>query len=153
MTEQELQKLVEAISLEYFKRPFLHQVKINRRMRTTGGRYHLSDHHLEINAHFLAPQYRKELIGVIKHELTHYHLHLTMRGYRHRDSDFKVLLARVGGSRYAPDIGLQRKKTPNYVYSCQKCDRTFYRVHRLNLQQYVCGNCGGRLKLVSMSKK
>lgn len=52
MNENELQNLVEEISLKYFDRPFKHRVKINRRMTTTGGRYHLDDHHLEINAHF-----------------------------------------------------------------------------------------------------
>ncbi len=52
MNQQELQQLVEQISRQYFHRQFIHQVKINRRMTTTGGRYHLDDHHLEINAHF-----------------------------------------------------------------------------------------------------
>lgn len=35
-----------------FSASLLHMVKINRRMTTTGGRYHLDDHHIEINAHF-----------------------------------------------------------------------------------------------------
>ena len=51
MRQEELQKLTEQISRDYFHRPFLHMVKINHRMRTTGGRYHLDDHHIEINAH------------------------------------------------------------------------------------------------------
>lgn len=45
-------KINRKISRDYFQRPFLHMVKINRRMTTTGGRYHLDDHHIEINAHF-----------------------------------------------------------------------------------------------------
>ena len=53
MNQEELQRLIEQISRDYFKHPFLHEVKINRRMTTTGGRYHLDDHHIEINAHFL----------------------------------------------------------------------------------------------------
>lgn len=92
MNENELQNLVEEISLKYFDRPFKHRVKINRRMTTTGGRYHLDDHHLEINAHFLVPQYHDYLVGIIKHELNHYHLHLLGLGYRHRDRNFKILL-------------------------------------------------------------
>ncbi|GFP04279.1 hypothetical protein LMG22465_02920 [Lactobacillus helveticus] len=115
MDSVKLQNLIEQISLQYFNRPFLHEAKINRRMTTTGGRYHLDDHHIEINAHFLAPQYHEYLIGIIKHELCHYHLHLLKRGYRHRDRDFKVLLKKVGGSRYAPDIGLRRQKKFNYI--------------------------------------
>ena len=149
MTEEELQKLVENISRTSFGRQFKHQVKINKRMTTTGGRYHLDDHHIEINAHFLAPQYRQELIGIIKHELTHYHLHLTHKGYRHQDQDFKILLDKVGGSRYAPDIGLKRKRKAKYLYVCTICGQQFVRVRRVNVRRYGCGKCGGRLRLVS----
>lgn len=149
MTEEELQKFVESISCQFFGRQFKHQVKINKRMTTTGGRYHLDDHHIEVNAHFLAPQYRQELIGIIKHELTHYHLHLTHKGYRHKDQDFNILLDKVGGSRYAPDIGLKRKRKAKYLYVCTICGQQFVRVRRINLRRYGCGKCGGRLKLVS----
>ena len=149
LTEEELQNLVQEVSLKYFGRQFKHQVKINKRMTTTGGRYHLDDHHIEINAHFLVPQYYQELIGIIKHELTHYHLHLAHKGYRHKDQDFKVLLDRVGGSRYAPDIGLKRKRKAKYLYVCTICGQQFVRVRRVNVRRYGCGKCGGRLRLVS----
>ena len=148
LTESELQELVEHVSLSFFNRPFLHQAKINRRMTTTGGRYHLTDHHLEINAHFLQPQYHDDLVGIIKHELTHYHLHLQNRGYRHRDTDFKLLLKKVGGSRYAPDIGLRKKQKPKFVYKCQQCGQKFKRVRRINVRRYACGKCGGPLRLL-----
>lgn len=148
MNENDLQKLVAHISLKYFGLPFRHQVKINRRMTTTGGRYYLKDHHLEINAHFLAPQYHQALIGIIKHELCHYHLHLAGRGYRHRDRDFKNLLRRVGGSRYTPDIGLRRKRKFHYLYQCQNCGLSYPRMRRINTRRYFCGRCGGPLKLL-----
>lgn len=41
MNEQELQKLVESISLKYFNKAFKHQAIFNTRLKTTGGRYHL----------------------------------------------------------------------------------------------------------------
>lgn len=148
MNEEELQELVEQVSLKYFQRPFSHRAKINRRMKTTGGRYHLDDHHIEINVHFLAPQYHQALIGIIKHELCHYHLHLLGLGYRHRDADFKNLLQQVGGSRYAPDIGLRRKQKINYLYRCQQCGLTYPRVRRINTRRYRCGRCHGHLALV-----
>ncbi|RVU70535.1 MULTISPECIES: SprT family protein [Lactobacillus] len=148
MNERELQALVEQISLQSFGRPFKHRVKINRRMRTTGGRYHLDDHHLEINAHFLTPEHTEDLVGIIKHELCHYHLHLLGLGYRHRDQDFKQLLKKVGGSRYAPDIGLRKKQQLHYLYRCQNCQREYPRVRRLNVRRYVCGKCHGKLRLV-----
>lgn len=152
MTEAELKQLVEKISEQAFQRPFKHQVKINHRMTTTGGRYYLNDHHLEINGHFLAPQYRNELIGIIKHELVHYHLHLAHQGYRHRDSDFKLLLNRVQGSRYAPDIGLRRKPKRKYTYVCQNCKVTFKRVRRIDVSRFACGRCGGMLRLINDQK-
>lgn len=148
LNQKELQKLVESISLAFFARPFTHQVKINRRFKTTGGRYHLDDHHLEINAHFLSERYRAELIGIIKHELCHYHLHLAHRGYRHCDQDFKDLLKEVGGSRYAPDIGLRRKRKFHYLYRCQSCGQIYPRTKRLNLERYRCGRCYGQLILL-----
>ena len=147
MNENELQNLVEEISLKYFDRPFKHRVKINRRMTTTGGRYHLDDHHLEINAHFLVPQYHDYLVGIIKHELTHYHLHLLGFGYRHRDRNFKILLKKVGGSRYAPDIGLRKKKKYRYLYLCENCGLRYPRMRRINTHQYRCGKCRGHLRL------
>ena len=153
MTEEELQKLVEQISLKYFGRPFVHKVKINKRMTTTGGRYHINDHHIEINAHFLAPQYHDDLVGVIKHELTHYHLHLLGMGYEHRNRDFKNLLRQVGGSRYAPDIGLRRKRRVNYLYVCEKCGMHYPRIRRINVRRYRCGKCKGKLRLLYNYKK
>ncbi|WEV51587.1 SprT family protein [Lactobacillus sp. ESL0731] len=149
MTEEELQRLVEKIALEDFGCPFMHQVKINYRMTTTGGRYHLTDHRIEINAHFLVPKYRQELIGIIKHELTHYFLHLSRRGYHHRDSDFKYLLNKVGGSHFAPDIGLAKRQKRKYLYACQKCGQEYARVRQINIRRYRCGKCGGNLKLVN----
>ena len=32
-----------------FQKPFLHQATFNRRLKTTGGRYHLASHHLDFN--------------------------------------------------------------------------------------------------------
>ena len=36
----------------------------------------------------------RELEGIIRHELCHYHLHIEGKGYKHRDKDFKDLLKR-----------------------------------------------------------
>lgn len=148
MTQEELQTLVEEISIQYFHRPFVHQAKINNRFKTTGGRYHLNDHHLEFNPHYLDQSHRQDLIGIIKHELTHYHLHLLQRGYRHQDQDFKALLKSVDGSRYAPDIGLKQKRTPKFIYRCNACGQIYPRQRQLNLRKFVCGKCHGKLNLI-----
>lgn len=148
MNELELQKLIKKISIEYFNRPFLHKVKINNRMTTTGGRYFLKNHNIDINGHFLVPEYRLELIGIIKHELTHYHLHLQGLGYQHKDKDFKILLARVGGSRWTPDIGLKRKANIKYFYGCKDCHLIYPRVKKIDLRRFRCGRCHGHLALI-----
>lgn len=139
-----LQKRVERVSLSSFGLPFTHQAVFNGRLQTTGGRYHLSDHHLDFNPKMAN---RDDFDGIIKHELCHYHLHLARRGYRHVDHDFKLLLERVEGSRYAPDIGAKRQVTKKYHYRCER-GHGFDRVRKVNTKRYRCGRCGGRLKLV-----
>ena len=49
MNDQALQGLVEKISSEDFGRKFKHRAFFNGRLRTTGGRYRLQDHDIEIN--------------------------------------------------------------------------------------------------------
>lgn len=151
MTQQELQRLVEQTSIQYFHRPFVHQAVINKRFKTTGGRYHLADHHIEFNVAFLIPERREELLGIIKHELTHYHLHLLKRGYKHQDHDFKVLLQQVGGSRFAPDIGNRKPRERKLHYVCLNCGQPYDRVKQLDTRRYRCGVCRGKLKLLSQT--
>ncbi|WP_280737927.1 MULTISPECIES: SprT family protein [unclassified Enterococcus] len=144
MTNQELEVLVKEISLDFFHRPFLHETYFNARLKTTGGRYHLNDHHLDFNPLVLEKLGEEALIGVIKHELCHYHLHLTGRGYKHRDADFKNLLKQTGGSRYVKNL----QEAENYwCYRCEKCQKKIYRKRRINLKKYVCGACRGKLVL------
>lgn len=141
LTAADLQALVEKVSLQYFHRPFRHQASVNRRLRTTGGRYLLASHNIEFNYRYLNNQV--SLLGIIKHELCHYHLHLAGRGFRHCDCDFKVLLARVGGLRYAPALPRQLR----YRYVCISCGCVYLRQRRLNTRRFVCGKCHGRLEL------
>ena len=65
MNQAELQKLVEEISLQYFHVPFKHEVKINNRMTTTGGRYFLKDHHIEAVVIHLILVYDVDKIEII----------------------------------------------------------------------------------------
>ena len=104
MTNQELQALVEKISHDSFRQPFRHNARFNRRLKTTGGRYHLKSHDLDFNPILFEKYGEVELIKVIKHELCHYHLHLAGRGYQHKDLEFKQLLKKTGGSRFAPKL-------------------------------------------------
>ncbi|BBP87322.1 hypothetical protein BsIDN1_09400 [Bacillus safensis] len=98
--EKELQQLTEHISQQFFGKTFRHQAVFNDRLKTTGGRYLLGTHNIELNRRYLEEHGREELIGIIKHELCHYHLHLEGKGYQHRDRDFKALLKQVGAPRF-----------------------------------------------------
>lgn len=139
-----LTKYVAQVSEEDFGWPFRHEARFNSRLRTTGGRFFPHDGHLEFNPkHFEAlplETFRK----IVRHELCHYHLYFQKRGYRHRDSDFKKLLAQVDGLRYAPTLD-QRQAL---IYSCQNCHQTYYRQRRLDLKRYRCGLCRGRLVFI-----
>ncbi|WP_318767132.1 SprT family protein [Lactiplantibacillus carotarum] len=148
MTDEALQALVSAISERDFHQPFRHRAYFNRRLRSTGGRYQLESHNIDINPKMLSDFGEATLIGVIKHELCHYHLHLAHRGYQHRDADFKQLLAAVGGSRYAPAPKHKVTQTYRYTYQCQRCGQMYRRKRRMDTQRYRCGRCQGPIKLV-----
>ncbi|MBO0449566.1 SprT family protein [Enterococcus sp. MJM12] len=151
MTEVQLQQLVEEISLQFFKRPFKHRAIFNKRLKTTGGRYHLTDHHLDFNPTLFAGISQAEQAGIIKHELCHYHLHLLKKGYRHQDRDFKVLLAKVGGSRYAPRLPQVKNKVKRQVmYRCLGCGQIITRQRKINTARYVCGKCGEKLQFLKI---
>lgn len=142
MNNQQLQSLVEQISLKDFGKPFQHQATFNPRLRTTGGRYLLKTHAIEINPKMLTEFSKATLIGVIKHELCHYHLHLAGLSGRHNTRAFKTLLKRVGGSRYAP----KPKHWHTYQYRCERCGHIYRRRRRINVKLYVCSLCHGHLK-------
>lgn len=149
MNDTELQLLTEKLSLTFFHKPFKHKAFFNHKLRTTGGRYSLGTHHIDINPKHLQHYGEKELISIIKHELCHYHLHLEGRGYQHKDKEFKELLKEVGGSRHCQTIPDGRNKSQSlHFYRCKKCNMEFQRKRRFNTKRYVCGKCKGQLEKV-----
>ena len=143
MNEHELQNLTEEISRTSFHREFTHKITYNKRLRSSGGRYLLQTGNIEINPLVEQELGLEALIGVIKHELCHYHLHQTGGGYRHRDADFKRLLHQVGGSLF-----VERMKEPNFIYECTACHHRYPRMRKMNTNRYVCGKCRGKLILL-----
>ncbi len=141
MNEHELQNLTEEISRNSFHREFTHKITYNRRLRSSGGRYLLQTGNIEMNPLVEQELGLEALIGVIKHELCHYHLHQTGGGYRHRDADFKRLLHQVGGSRF-----VERMKEPNFIYECTACHHRYPRMRKMNTNRYVCGKCRGKCR-------
>lgn len=149
MDDKQLQHMVESISIRFFYKAFRHKAYFNPRLRTTGGRYLLLSHNIEVNKLYYEQKGLKEIEGIIKHELCHYHLHLEGRGYRHRDRDFKELLRKVGGPRFCSTLSNPRaKRKAVHYYECETCGHLYPRKRRVDLKRYVCGKCKGRLKKV-----
>ena len=148
MENESLQKLVEELSNTYFQRPFLHQASFNPRLRTTGGRYLLKTGNIELNLLYYKEHGFDELKGIILHELCHYHLHLTGKGYKHQDKDFKELLKKVGAPRYCKPLASIKRKSVvyKYKYICTGCEQPFLRKRKVDLKRFVCGKCKSPLK-------
>lgn len=147
MNNEELQILTEDLSLRYFDKPFLHQALFNKRLRTIGGRYILSNHNIEINFLHYKEFGLDELVGIIKHELCHYHLHIEGKGYKHRDSDFKKLLVKVNAPRFCAAVTRKKKRisTKQYRFKCSECSLEYIRKRNMDINKYVCGKCRGKL--------
>lgn len=147
MTNEELQALTEKISETCFLKPFKHKAIFNPRLRTTGGRYMLGTHNIEINRIYFKEHGMVELEGIIKHELCHYHLHIEGKGYKHRDTDFRALLKEVGAPRHCTPL-VRDKKRPavKRSYVCTKCGQHYERQRRVNINRYFCGKCRGKLR-------
>ncbi|MFH5810837.1 SprT family protein [Companilactobacillus sp. FL22-1] len=152
MNDQQLTELIQKVSQEYFGKPFVHQAFFNRRLKTTGGRFHLADRHIDINPKIYQDFGYETLVGVIKHELCHYHLYNDGLPAQHRDRSFKILLKQVGGLRYSPIQGKSRQR--NYhIYECTHCHLIYKRVKKINTNKYVCGRCHGKLKYLHDTQK
>src|SRR5699024_9266454 len=110
--KEELFQFVNNISQKYFHKRFLHEVCYNKRLRTTGGRYLPAQQRIELNPKYAVELAGSEFIGIIKHELCHYHLHIEGKGYGHRDQEFKDLLKRTGSPRFCKSLpsNEQRRK-------------------------------------------
>lgn len=144
MNERDLQQLVNRISLEFFEKPFLDQVKFNSRLRTTGGRYIPVKRLIELNPKYALETDVEEFHGIIKHELCHYHLHIMGKGYKHGDAEFKELLKRTGSPRYCRPLPSEADVF-RYQYRCKGCGLIYKRQRRVNLVKYRCGKCKGKL--------
>lgn len=153
MNNDDLQRMVEEISINFFGKNFKHKAIFNNRLRTTGGRYILGSHNIEINPKQFEHFGTDALISIIKHELCHYHLHLEGKGYQHRDKDFQQLLLEVGGSKYCDSIPGQRRASKTiHVYCCTGCGVVFNRKRKIDTKRYVCGVCKGKIRKIKTSR-
>lgn len=102
---------VKTVSIEDFGWKFKHQALWNKRLRTTGGRFFPKDGHLDFNPKLYEEHGLETFRKIVRHELCHYHLYFQGKGCKHGDRDFKDLLARVDGLRYAPKCETRQKIT------------------------------------------
>ncbi len=149
MKDSDLHQLVCTISEQEFQKPFRHKAYFNKRLRTTGGRYLLQSHNIEINPKAYEQYGLEEVKGIIRHELCHYHLHLEGKGYQHRDADFRMLLKKTNAPRFCSNLdgGKRRSSSKRYTYICVKCGTNYHRKIRMNTAKYRCSKCLGNLVL------
>lgn len=147
MNNRELQELVVTLSKQYFNKPFLDVAVFNYRLRTTGGRYLPAMRKIEINPKYLAELGMDELIGIIKHELCHYHLHIEGKAYGHGDPQFKELLLQTNSPRHCRPLPSEQVKLLNsYIYKCESCGHLYKRKRKVDINRYGCGQCKGKIK-------
>ena len=144
MDQRTLEQVVNKLSVEFFGKPFIDQVIFNHRLRTTGGRYIPAKRLIELNPKYAIEMEKKEFYGIIKHELVHYHLHITGRGYKHGDTDFKELLKKTGSPRYCRPLPSE-VESYKHQYKCKSCGIRYKRKRRVNTTKYRCGKCRGKL--------
>src|SRR5690625_1745662 len=137
--------MTNELSKRYFQKPFKHVVKYNNRLQTTGGRYIPSLKTIEINPKYVKEMEQKDVIGIIKHELCHYHLHIAGKGFRENDPDFIKLLKEIGAPKYCEPLPSSMKR---HIYVCKKCGCKYKRKRRVNTARYKCGRCFGKLNFV-----
>ena len=148
MNNNQLQKLVEELSLSYFKRPFTHKATFNNRLRTRGGdvTFKVSGFRKVVDKESLQmhinpklmnlPEGNQELVGVIKHELAHYHLLLTKGTHQENDKDFRYLLKQLDAPKYSP---IKPNYKTAYLYQCAGPQHhQITRNRRLDTKKYVC---------------
>lgn len=151
LTDEQVQRLVEELSLNCFGEPFKHKAYFNPRLRSTGGRYLLKSHNIELNRKLYDHFGFEELRGIILHELCHYHLHLKGLGYQHRDADFRALMKKVGAPRFCSSLKeatAVKKLVRIQQYHCLTCGQIYNRKRKMNVAKYCCSKCKGKIQFI-----
>jgi SprT-like protein len=145
INQKTLEELVNELSVTYFSKPYKDKVSFNNRLRTTGGRYLPSKRKIELNPKYLDELGENEFIGIIKHELCHYHLHIEGKGYHHKDAAFKELLRRTNSPRHCKPLPSSKARR-THKYICKHCGHKYVRFRRIDTKKYRCGKCRGILE-------
>ncbi|WP_343781461.1 SprT family protein [Alkalibacillus silvisoli] len=144
MKQEELELLTNKLSQQFFGKPFVDSVQFNNRLRTTGGRYIPAKRTIEINPKYYKELGEEDLMGIIKHELCHYHLHIEGKPYHHRSREFRALLEETGSPRFCGTLPSEEDKK-KHQFQCRSCGLTFKRKRKINPARYRCGKCQGKI--------
>ncbi len=143
---EQLTNLVDQVSQQYFFKPFIDQARYNHRLQTTGGRYIPSERCIEVNPKYVCEMSYNEVIGIIKHELCHYHLHIEGKPFGHGDQTFKQLMKETNSPRFCKPLPSNISKQKIHVYQCTICKTVYHRKRRVNIQRVRCGKCKGQIE-------
>ena len=146
MTDEQLQRWVEYISLRDFGRPFEHRATFNRRLRATGGRYFLKTHHIEISsAHYQA--YGKEESEWKKSSNTNFVITICTGRGGGFVTGFRISSIASKNRRKPLLPSAHPHRTPSepirYLLRCRQCEAVYYRKRKVDTSRYVCGRCRG----------
>lgn len=132
---------INNISNTYFGKPFDHDARYNNRLRTTGGRYLPGKQMIEVNPKYVHEMPYNEVIGIIKHELCHYHLHMDGKPFGHGDRAFKQLLKKTNSPRFCKPLPSTIKNQVVHTYICKSCRTIYRRKRKVNVDRVRCGKC------------
>lgn len=152
LCNEELKKQIDLLSRKHFQKPFLDHACYNGRLRTTGGRYIPQKRTIEVNPKYVHEMPYNEVIGIIKHELCHYHLHIEGKPFGHRDRAFKELLTKTNAPRFCKPLPSNVKNQTFHIYACNKCKMTYKRKRRVNVERVRCGRCNDRIVYKTFKK-
>ena len=104
-----------------------------------------------MNKKYLEQLGMDELMGIIKHELCHYHLHQEGRAISIEIRILKNYFIKVGGTEVlftsSGNVGKKEEINRIITYICIECKEVYKRKKKLDTNRYVCGHCSGKLIL------
>lgn len=152
LCDEELRYEINILSRKHFNKPFVDHARYNYRLRTTGGRYIPSKRTIEVNPKYVYEMPYNEVIGIIKHELCHYHLHIEGKPYGHRDREFRELLHETNSPRFCKPLPSTVKKQIIYTYKCHACGTIYQRRRRVDVKKVRCGKCNNSIEYKTFTK-
>ena len=149
LTNEGLLELTKKIADGSFHRKFKGTIKYNNRLTRTGGYTtccKLKEGETNIDISFQHAKYlgKRELVGIIKHELCHYFLYIDKLPCDHKDATFISLAKQAGAPLHCGRLN-------KYLYYCPHCKA--YRVSISKFQNIsLCGKCSHVVSYIGKNK-